>query len=250
MGPGTLDRQALRTAVEFARLLELEMLGIFVEDPAVLGLGNLPFLRELRLPDHAWRAFEPERVAADLRAAAEQARKLFDQEGAAQGVTCRFEVRQGDPATLVCSLGEETDILVMAEPTAAAERVTAALERAQHAAAASSAAVLFLPPSALLPRGSVAVLAANEADPAFELASRIAGPGVAPVKAAPPEGLTARSAAASLAHALGRRHERLVVMTRGVGGSSDDMPWQLAVERDVPVLVIEPPAEAGKHKAA
>ena len=56
-GSGSVDRDTLRAAAEFARLLQLEMLGVFIEDRALLGLGALPFARELRLPGHDWQTF-------------------------------------------------------------------------------------------------------------------------------------------------------------------------------------------------
>lgn len=246
LAPGQIDRRILRATLEFARLLELEMLGVFVEDQALLGLARLPFARELRLPDHGWHAFEPERVLADLRAAAEQARKLFDQEIAEQGIACHFEVRRGDPATLVCSLGGQTDIVVVAEPAAAAERATTAVARTQRAAAQSPAAVLFLPPSVMPSKGPVAVFAASTADAAAVLASHIAeAAGEESIPIPPPRHPEAFTR--SLARALGRRRERLVVMTRGIAGSSDETPILLAAERGVPVLTIEP---ASKAKAA
>jgi len=248
MGPGSIDLQMLRSAAEFARLLELEMLGIFIEDPAVLALTDLPFVRELRLLDRAWRPFDALRVAADLRAAAEQARRQFDREGAAVGVACHFEIRRGDPATLTSSLSDETDIIVMAEPATAAERATTTVVRAQRAALTSPASVLFLPATVPPRKGPVAVFAASAADPAHILASRIAAlAGEEAVLIPPPRSPSSSKLASLLASALAGRHERLVVMTRGMGGSSDDTPLLLAAERNIPVLSIEPPAGAKRQ---
>ena len=247
LGPGHVDKRMLRATVEFARLLELEMLGVFVEDQALLGLAGLPFARELRLPDYAWQPIEAQRVAADLRAAAEQARKMFDRESTAQGIACRFEIRRGDPATLVCSLVEESDIIVVAEPRSAIERVTAATARAQTAAAKSPAAVLFLPPSAHPTSGPVAVFAASAADPASVLASRIAAAaGEDSILISPPKrGIS--DPVALLSRALGYRHERLIILARGTAGTSDETPPLLVAERNVPVLSIEPVPPAKKR---
>ena len=65
MGIGNIDRDMLREAAEFARLLELDMLGVFIEDPSLIELAALPFARELRLPGHDWQALEPQRVGSE-----------------------------------------------------------------------------------------------------------------------------------------------------------------------------------------
>lgn len=258
--PGALQRRTLRTAAEIARLLELEMLGIFIEDQTVLGASALSFTRELRLPGHAWQPLESHRVEDDLRAAAEQARVLLDQESAALGITCRFEVRRGDPATLVVATCELTDIVVLAEPAEEAERMTAAIGRERRAALASPAAILFLPSAALSPVGPVAVVAADESDPALELAARLASAARDKLLIlAPSHGAAlARAVAAtgamtvdqidvmelgemtrgSLRRALAARRERLLVMTRGAAGLPDEAPAALAKEREAPVLAL------------
>lgn len=100
MGAGGVDRRMLRTAAEFARLLDLEMLGLFIEDRSLLALAALPFARELRLPGHDWRALEVQVIGDELRAAALRARKLFEEEIEPQGIAYSFEVQRGDPAIL------------------------------------------------------------------------------------------------------------------------------------------------------
>ncbi len=243
MGPGSIDRQMLRGAAEFARLLELEMLGIFVEDQTMLGLADLPFIRELRLPDHAWHSFDPQRMAADLRAAASEARHLFEQESAAHGLARSFEVRRGDPAAVPGAL-EGTDILVVAEPAAGGEGLTTAVRRVQRAALRSPVTVLFLPPSAARKTGPIALLAAGTSDPAFVLASHVAAAtGEELVTVSSSEDVSPAGLIACFERDLRRAHERLVVMARGARGTSDEAPLQLAAARNVPVLVIESPTD-------
>ncbi|MBS0520033.1 MAG: hypothetical protein JSR90_15170 [Proteobacteria bacterium] len=241
MGPGAVDRQTLREMVEFARLLDLEMLGLFVEDETMLGLADLPFARELRLPDHAWHRFDAGRMAAELDAAAAEARRLFEQESAAHGLPRRFEIRRGDPAAVLGTLAA-TDILVVGEPESGAGMATTTITRVRRAALQSSATILILPPVAMVGSGPVALLAAGTSDPAFALASHVAAAvGEELVMVASPGDVSPAELVACFDRDLHRGHERLVVMARGASGLSEEAMLKLAAARCVPVLVIEAP---------
>jgi hypothetical protein len=237
LGTCSIDRHVLRAATEFARLLDLEMLGVFVEDRSLIDLAALPFARELRLPGHDWQTLNPGRLGEELRAAADQDRRLFLQEVESQGVTGEFEVRQGDPATLVISLAQTTDILIVTEP-AAADALAQGHESVRHAALASMAAVLFLPRSGMARRGPVAAIAATHSDACFRLASRIAT-ATADKAFAISAGSSASPTAllASLQRAFGHHRERLLVLPRKVA-MRDRAPLEVARRRGVPVLVM------------
>jgi hypothetical protein len=239
MGVGSVDRGMLRGAAEFARLLKLEILGIFIEDRSVLGLSTLPFARELRLPGHDWQALEPQRVARELQAAAEQARRLFREEVESQGVICRFEVQRGDPATLVSGVAETTDILIVAEPIAA-NRLGSAFAPTRRAALASAAAVLLLPPSGMPQRGPVVVVAAGTSDPCFLLASRIAAAmGEEALVIPPTDEISTPALMMSLQRTVGYDRERMLVLARSKSKELDEMPLELAAQRNVPVLIVD-----------
>ena len=93
------DERTITAAAEFARLLGLDLLGIYVEDEAVHGLAELPFAREFRLPAHEWGVIEGERIAAEFRYAAMSAQRMLLRTAEALGVTSAFEVLRGDPTT-------------------------------------------------------------------------------------------------------------------------------------------------------
>jgi hypothetical protein len=237
MAAGSVDRQMLQAAAEFARLLELEMLGVFIENQSLIGVAALPFARELRLPDYGWQMLEPQRLDDELRAAALQAGQLFQREIESQGVTCRFEVRRGDPVTLASNVAQANDILIVAEP-AAFDPLAPGGEPARRAALSSAAAVLLLPRSGMPRHGPVAAMAASRSDACLELAARIAAatgeqavviPAVEPVAPA--------ALVKSLQLTLGFRHERLLVLPRG-GTLPDDMLLQVAARRGTPILVL------------
>ncbi len=238
LSPGGVDRRMLRAVADFARLLELEMVGIFVEDEGVLGLDGLPFLRELRLPGRAWHPFDPVRISGELRAAAQEAKRVFDEEGTARGMTCRFEVRRGDPARLAGRLGEFTDIVVVCEPAEAAGWLSTAVSRARQSAFASPASVLFLPSGGIAHRGPVAGVASTRSEPAVSLAARVAEAAGEEMVFVPAKERSAGGLAASLDRALGLRRERLTVMSRN-SAESEEAVIGLVTQRGAPVLVVD-----------
>ena len=237
MGAGGVDRHMLRTAAEFARLLDLEMLGLFIEDRSLLALAALPFARELRLPGHDWRALEVQGIGDELRAAALRARKLFEEEIEPRGIAYSFEVHRGDPAILSGNVTRPTDILIVVEPDAA-EMVASGWEPTPWAAATSAAAVLLLPRSGMPPRGPIAAIAASSSDPSFQLAARLAA-ATGEKALAIPSGDPASTAAllASLHRVLGLHQERLLILPRGAA-MPDDLPLELAAQRRVPILIM------------
>lgn len=239
MGIGNVDRDMLRGAAEFARLLELDMLGVFIEDRSLIELAALPFARELRLPGHDWQTLEPQRVGDELRAAAEQARRLFRQEVESQGLACSFEVHSGNPAALASGVTQTTDVLIVMEPLAV-DRLAPGWEPARRAALESAAAVLLLPRSGMPRRGPVAAVAASPSDVCFQLAAHIAKAAGEQVFAIPPgDQLSARALLASLNRVLGPHRERLLVLPREAA-MHDETNLEMARLRDVPILIVRP----------
>jgi hypothetical protein len=237
MATGGVDRHVLRGAVEFARLLQLEVLGVFIEDQSLIDLAALPFTRELRLPGHEWRMMEPQRVDDELRAAARQAARLFQREVESQGLACRFEVCRGNPVALASSVVQASDVLILAEP-AAFDLLAPGSGSAHREAEAAAAAVLLLPRSGMPRHGPVAAVSAGPSDACFELAARIAAAtgeealAIPPVEPASPVALME-----SLQRALGPRHERLLVLRRDPA-MPREMALEVASRRKTPVLVL------------
>ena len=238
MATGSVDRDVLRAAAEFARLLELEMLGVFIEDQSLIHLAGLPFARELRLPGYEWHLLEPQRVDDELRAAARQAAQLFAREVESQGLTCRFEVRRGNPATLASSVVQTTDVLILPEPSALDLVGPGGNPERQAAEASAAAAVLLLPRSGMPQHGPVVAAAASPSDASFELAARIAGVtgekalAITPLSPAAPPALME-----SLQHALGSQHERLLILRREAAVPIDVL-LEVAARRKTPVLIL------------
>lgn len=235
-GAGDVGRPALQAAAEFARLLRLELLGIFIEDPSLLALSTLPFARELRMPGCDWQVLQPRRLEDELRTAGLQARQLFRQEVESHGVVGRYEVRRGDPAVLTGEFAQPTDVLVVVEPHAI-DALAPAREVIRRAAVSSPASLLLLPRSGMARPGLVAAVADNESDTSFALASRVAAASGEAAIAVPLVGRSSPAIlSASITRALGAQRERLLVVPRNL--ATFETLLSVASERRVPVLLV------------
>lgn len=139
-GPAAPLAQA---AAEFARLLGLDLRGVFVLDETLLDLAALPFSRELRLPGYEWQPLEPGRLADEFEHMARQARAAMEQAGRRLGHGIEFEIVRTSAAPCLCDPG---DILALPEPPAGAAPTATAgpapvLVLPGRAAAASSGPV-------------------------------------------------------------------------------------------------------------
>jgi hypothetical protein len=160
-GPAAPLAQA---AGEFARLLGLDLRGVFVLDEALLDLAALPFARELRLPGYEWQPLDPARLAGEFEQMARQARAAVEQAGRGIGRAIEFEIVRADATLALCDPG---DILALAEPPAGS----------LTAASGAAGPVLVLPGRAALPvEGPVAVAVALTGgdQPALALAVQLA----------------------------------------------------------------------------
>lgn len=253
---------AIRLAIELARLLELELLGVFLEDSSLRSLAAMPFARELRSLGGGWHPLDIDQLSRDLETAARSAEKLFSE--MAKRLPSRFEVARGPMAATIAAISQATDIVVIGEPSSAAERATQQFSWLIEAAFRSEAAVMVVPRQIARLRGPIIALAAAPDDPSIGVAAHIAAAAneelvvvdlsdkpiddarlQAPAAAG---GLTVKhivagkgagANAAALAEALRGLRERLVVMTRSA--ADGEFASVIAAERRVPVLVIEPP---------
>jgi len=252
------SRDTIRRAAAWARLLDLEMHGIFVEDEAVHGLAAYAFAREFRLPTHAWQPIDPDRIADDFRHAANTAKRQFDAIAAATGVRAAFQVLRGDPSGEVAQLLCASDIVVLTEPSLGSEGLTQSFLRSWQSACGSAASVLLLPPGRIRTHGPVAALSFG--DKGARTAAHIAGrTGEALVLLGPtkplvlPPTLTEERvrrralpaiAETTLANALGDLREQLLVLDRdGLSADQERAVLRVATSRTTPVLLVGTPAD-------
>jgi hypothetical protein len=245
----------IQHAAEMARLLGLDICGVYVEDEAVLGLASFPFAREFRLPSHQWHPIEPNRVAAEFRHAADSAKRLLDTVARGLGVRCTFEVRRGDPSGVVAELLCSSDIVVLAEHS---DGLTQSFLRAWRSACGSDASVLLLPPGRIRPRGPVvALLAGERAERSAAHIAGIAGEtlvllGSAKALAAASVDLPAEQVRLrampdatenALRFALADSGERLLVLDRDrFDTEREEAVLRVAAARGTPVLLVGPGA--------
>ena len=232
LGHGAADQGTMREAAAFARLLDAELHALFVEDETLLNASALPFAREINPLSLRWRKLEPDRLEAELRATADQARGRLMAVANAVGIRRSFEIRRGDLALQVTEFCVASDIVVVAPPLRV--DTTHGSRRLRETADRSAASVLYLPPMAGRPHGPVVAVAIGAGGSSLSVARAIAVQGEEELVVV--EGTTPSDIAA----ALGDTRERLIVMMRGLGDGSE-----LAAVRGVAVLVVEPEMIAG-----
>jgi hypothetical protein len=254
LGQGAADPETMRQAAAFARLLDAELHALFVEDETLLHASGLPFAREISAVSGEWRPLAPDRLEAELRAAAVRARGGLEAAAGALGVRRSFVVRRGDLALHVADICVASDIVVVSPPRRMGEETTHGSHRLRETARLSPASVLFLPVRTGRPRGVVAAVVTGSGDPSLALARGIAAQERESLLVLAPEGggesgeanvrFFAGHSAGDIATALGDVRERLIVMTRadhaGPSDPATDPGAMLAVARGVPVLVVEP----------
>ena len=252
-------RQGMRLGADLARLLDLDLLGLFVKEESLLGLASLPFIRELKLLGGGWRQLDFDQLSHDFEIAAKDAERAFTEAVKALPTTCRFEVVKGSMADTIASISREGDIvLLFREPESSAQGESPALLAALNAAFQCSAAVLLVPTQIARQSGAIVAIATHAQDPSIEAASAVAAAAKEDLivvdtfasdgekrlsEVRMPTGVRVRRISAnphrpinasSISFALRQISERLVVMTRG----DDAVPSMIASMRYVPVLVV------------
>jgi hypothetical protein len=258
------DQATITAAAEFARMMGLDLLGLYVEDEAVHALAALPFAREFRLPAHEWGAIDAGRMAGEFRAAAMGAQRRLIRTAAAFGVSQAFEALRGDPTASLTARSRPGDIVVFAEPRGAGDRNSRSFIRLWQAALSSPAAVLLVPVRLSRRRGPVAAAVARADDPALRTAAGIARAAgedlllliparghptrAEAVAAARALGLAERTihtrvlpsrSAEGILHALADCPERMLVVERRLLAGSDEELFAIAARCGVPVLLLD-----------
>ncbi len=166
--------EAIGAAVELARLLQRDLLGIYVEDEAAQRLARLPFARELRLPSRAWSTLDPARLDAEFRGAAGDLQAILQQHASRFDVRSEFHSVRADPAGYVAALSSAADIVALATPRDASARLVGTFAAAWRAAIGSRATALLLPARLARRRGPVATVLASGAEGRARAAAALA----------------------------------------------------------------------------
>ncbi len=166
--------EVIATVAELARLLERDLLGIYVEDEAVQRLAALPFARELRLPSRAWSALDPAQLDAEFRSAAGSLQAMLRQHASRFDVRSEFHAVRADPARYVAGMSDASDVVVLSVPREASARAVGSVAAAWRAAIGSPATTLLLPSRLARRRGPIAAVLGAGAEPRARAAASLA----------------------------------------------------------------------------
>ncbi len=261
--PSAADH-TVRVAVELADLLQVELLGLFLDDSSLRHLAHLPFAREFRGPAAGWQRMDIERVSRDLQAAADSLKRIFEQATRQLETAARFEVARGSLAESVAAVSRADDIFVVTEPINPAERMTSQFALLSKAAFQSAAAVLLVPSRVARSKGPIVAIATKPNDTSIAAAAFFAivtkealtilhvdqvqglDDEIRKIVAEGRLRIEQISAArriladpATCARAFGHLQERLIVMSRG--GFDAAVASAIAAARQVPVLILDRP---------
>jgi len=257
------SRHGLSMAVDLARLLGLDLFGLFVEEESLLRLAALPFAREFN-PLGGWRPVESGQLARDLQAAASSAQRSFAEAVKNLPSACEFVIVRGSMAEAISTHARAGDIVMLSAPAAVGEYSAERFPLLIDTALRSAAAILLIPRQIARQAGDVVAIATRPDDPSIRLAAAVARAAneelviielfeAGPDRSPPQDDRRVTRKAARLAvsdpallvAAFRGERERLVVVTHGAGDAS--LPTILASWRRVPVLVIAPhDARAGE----
>lgn len=252
------DYPAVTFTAQLAERLGLDVVGLFVEDESLLGLADLPFVRELRALGGGWHPLDAAQLARGAGHASAEAHRLFQQAVKALRVAARFDLAKGPLAAALGAQSAAEDILAVIEPRHPGERVTHQFRELMETALDARCAVLLVPSHIVRRRGPIVALATSGADPSLPAALRIAAAiherlvvlappeidaaALAQLAAAahvPVDRVPVGADAAALLAQLARLNERLVVLSRAAADRR--LPPQLASGRGIPVLVTQAP---------
>jgi nucleotide-binding universal stress UspA family protein len=112
-GPGTLTAPALGGAVDLAARLGAELETLFVEDTALLGLAELPFVRQLGLPALPEGCPARGDLELQLRALATEGQKRLAALAAPQRLRWSFARTRGPMAETIARAAERADLVLL-----------------------------------------------------------------------------------------------------------------------------------------
>ena len=230
LGHGSADPGTMRDAAAVARWLNADLHALFVEDESLLSWTALPLAREIDTISFRWRPLDQGRLQADLRAAADRARRQLTKTAAALGIAPTFEVHRGDIADRLETLCGATDIVAIAAQTGPGHGFGGG--RVREAAHRRAASVLLLPLGPMRPHGPIVALSGGDTDLALAVARSLDETESGRPIVLPPGAAASKE---TLAAALDSVGERLIVTADAANAA-----W-IATARGVPVLVVEKP---------
>lgn len=160
---GEPGASAVATAVDLARTLEAELVGMFVEDAELFDLAGLPFAGEVGFPSAARRTLDVAALERALRAQAARLRADLTARLAGMPTKWTFEVVRGRVAVALAATAGGQDLVVLPVPLSARGRTTSRGRVAR--AFGRLRAPLLLVDESQRHRLAIGVVAPGDADP-------------------------------------------------------------------------------------
>jgi hypothetical protein len=248
----------MRFAADFAELLDIELLGLLVDDLAMLASAGFPFVREFRAAEGKWSRLEPERLVEEAGLAAAQIGRQLSEAARISKVRLSFEKFAGDEIRALSEVTRKDDIVLIPEPQLA--QLTRTTVKQAESAFRAQASVLIVPrnigvnPGPIIgigrhpgERGLSAAVSIASAARADLLVVDVGDTHLTPADIAVPSGSEVLSvstvrasqscieAGAVPVSDFGGPKERLIVTTRGV--LDDALVVATGVKRAVPLLI-------------
>jgi hypothetical protein len=104
---------ALAMAVDLARAMDIEIVGLFVEDADLIQLAALPFAREVGFPSAVRRDLDVTAIERSLRAHACRVRDEFGRRLAGETVKWTFEIVRGPVVEVLATAMGERDLAIV-----------------------------------------------------------------------------------------------------------------------------------------
>lgn len=147
---------ALKAATELAARLRADLLGLFVEDTALLDLAESPYARELLYPAASEAPLSRTRMESQLKALSERARRALAAIAEQSQVRWSFRVVRGKVTSEIMAAANDFDLLAMGK-IGWSLGPRARMGSTARGAAASAIPVLLLPERAPTPEAGLLV---------------------------------------------------------------------------------------------
>lgn len=116
---GACRPETLQALAALAAEMQAELVGVFIEDTALLELARLPFAAEVGYPSAAHHRLDVQMLERALRTRAEELRRALAAALDPAAVKWTFRVARGQPAdTLVTALAEDDAPALLIPPRA------------------------------------------------------------------------------------------------------------------------------------
>lgn len=104
---------ALRAAIDLAKKMQAEVLGVFIEDTSLFRLGNLPFIQETGVFTGSSRSISSRQIRQQLRAQSKKARIVLEKLAEEARVRWTYRVLQGSTTADLKEAAADADLIVL-----------------------------------------------------------------------------------------------------------------------------------------